>query len=196
MAGNFKREDLRTFKTRSACVGALQTLLEKRSFRKITVFGLCDEALVSRAAFYAHFADKYDLLRQWLAEQRGAVTDRAGPYRRVETARLVQDFLEARRVCLCNLMKELDDETRDLLSDFCYGMVEALSRKSADGMPAPPPRRRAALIDFCSGGLLKFLVTQARDNFALEDKTTIPYLCGMLEALLAWDNAREEDTRG
>jgi AcrR family transcriptional regulator len=191
MAGNFKREDLRTLKTRTACIGALQALLERVSFPKLTVYGICDEALVSRAAFYAHFADKYDLLKHWLASQRAAMTGLAGPPRKSDPVRIFADFLETRRVCLCNVLKEADGETRDLLSAFLYETMDALSRQSR-GVPGSRPRRRAALVSFCSGGLLRFLVTYAKDNFTPEDTTAVPYLFGLLEAVFAWDSTWKE----
>lgn len=38
-------------------------LLEKHSFQKITVNDICQKAMISRAAFYTHYNDKYHLLR-------------------------------------------------------------------------------------------------------------------------------------
>lgn len=66
MAGNFKKEDLRVIKTQNAFHNAIVFLLERRSFKQLTVNELCEEALASRAAFYSHYKDKYDLLESWL----------------------------------------------------------------------------------------------------------------------------------
>lgn len=55
--------DMRIKKTQRALITALQVLLEKQSFDKITVNDLCAEAMISRSAFYSHFEDKFDLLR-------------------------------------------------------------------------------------------------------------------------------------
>lgn len=57
-----EKMDLRVAKTKKALALALFTLLEKRSFSKITVNDICQEAMISRTAFYSHFEDKYALL--------------------------------------------------------------------------------------------------------------------------------------
>ena len=55
-----KKTDLRILKTHNAlCDTFLQMLSEKR-FEDITVNELCDRAMIRRATFYKHFADKYD----------------------------------------------------------------------------------------------------------------------------------------
>ena len=66
MPGSFKKEDLRIIKTHKALTSAMFRQLSHRSFEKITVNDLCEEALVSRATFYVYFRDKYDLLKYWL----------------------------------------------------------------------------------------------------------------------------------
>ncbi len=43
-------------------------LLEKQDFQKITVNDICQTALISRAAFYTHYNDKYHLLRSALED--------------------------------------------------------------------------------------------------------------------------------
>ncbi|MDR1061036.1 MAG: TetR/AcrR family transcriptional regulator, partial [Clostridiales bacterium] len=52
---NCKKEDLRIVKTQKAITDAMSSLLERRAFGKITVYDICNEAMVSRAAFYFHF---------------------------------------------------------------------------------------------------------------------------------------------
>lgn len=57
-----RKTDLRVIKTKKALVDSLMQSLSKKSFEDITVQYLCDNALVRRATFYTHFADKYELL--------------------------------------------------------------------------------------------------------------------------------------
>ena len=54
--------DYRIQKTKEALSSAMITLLEKQNFSKITVNEICEEAMVSRSAFYSHFNDKYALI--------------------------------------------------------------------------------------------------------------------------------------
>ena len=45
---------------------AFTRLLEVQSFEDITVNQLCEEAMIRRATFYKHFADKYEYLSFYL----------------------------------------------------------------------------------------------------------------------------------
>lgn len=57
-----EKQDLRIRRTRKALNEALLTLMEKKSFSKITIQELADEAMINRATFYLHYYDIYDLL--------------------------------------------------------------------------------------------------------------------------------------
>jgi len=56
-----QKEDLRVLRTRKMLYDAFLELLSKKSFRSLTVGEITDQAMVNRATFYAHFADKYAL---------------------------------------------------------------------------------------------------------------------------------------
>lgn len=57
-------------RTRKLIFMGFKELLSKESFSKITVNEIADQALIHRSTFYTHFDDKYDLLSQYLANQR------------------------------------------------------------------------------------------------------------------------------
>lgn len=57
-----KQLDLRVQRTYKLLTDALIELLKSKSFDDITVKALCEEAMVRRATFYKHFADKQELL--------------------------------------------------------------------------------------------------------------------------------------
>ncbi|MBR6133826.1 MAG: TetR/AcrR family transcriptional regulator C-terminal domain-containing protein [Bacilli bacterium] len=56
------KNDLRVIKTKKILFEALINLMKKESFEKIKVSDICNEALVNRSTFYAHYDDKLDLL--------------------------------------------------------------------------------------------------------------------------------------
>lgn len=55
-----EKVDLRIIRTRKALFDAFLELLQQERFDSITVNVLCEKAMVRRATFYKHFADKYD----------------------------------------------------------------------------------------------------------------------------------------
>ncbi len=60
--------DLRVRRTRTLLTQALLSLMKKKPFEKITITDICEKAMVHRTTFYAHFEDKYDLLRQTMSQ--------------------------------------------------------------------------------------------------------------------------------
>lgn len=75
---SYNKWDLRVQKTYKLLHTSLITLLEKQSFDEITVQAICDEAMVHRTTFYAHFEDKYHLLSScldYIIEHEAVFTD-------------------------------------------------------------------------------------------------------------------------
>lgn len=56
--------NVRVHRTRTLLREALVALIEDRGFDRITVGELCTRAMISRAAFYRNYRDKYDLVEQ------------------------------------------------------------------------------------------------------------------------------------
>ena len=68
-----EKTDLRIRKTYKALCDAFVTILEKKRFDDLTVNELCDEAMIRRATFYKHFADKYDFFFFFYPPKAGSV---------------------------------------------------------------------------------------------------------------------------
>jgi AcrR family transcriptional regulator len=67
--------DLRVRRTHKLLREALLALIEERGFDAITVGEIAERAMVSRAAFYRYYRDKYDLVEQIFEETvRSAVS--------------------------------------------------------------------------------------------------------------------------
>jgi AcrR family transcriptional regulator len=70
--------NLRVRRTQKLLREALVELIEERGFEALTVGALTERALVSRAAFYRNYEDKYDLVEQIFEEAMSALLNAAG----------------------------------------------------------------------------------------------------------------------
>jgi AcrR family transcriptional regulator len=68
-----KVSDLRVRRTQKLLREALVGLIEERGFEALTVGEITARAMVSRAAFYRNYQDKYDLVEQIFAEAMSAL---------------------------------------------------------------------------------------------------------------------------
>lgn len=60
------KEDLRVKKTKSALRKAFSNLLKTKSFDKITIMEICENAMVNRVTFYSHYKDKHSLFMDYI----------------------------------------------------------------------------------------------------------------------------------
>jgi len=74
--------DLRVRRTQKLLREALIALIEERNFDVITVGEIAERAMVSRAAFYRYYQDKYDLVEKIFEEMVAAVVRDIDPLRR------------------------------------------------------------------------------------------------------------------
>ncbi len=65
-----EKTDLRIIKTQKSLCDAFIALMSEKPFDDITVGELCDRALVRRATFYKHFADKYDFFSFFIRQTK------------------------------------------------------------------------------------------------------------------------------
>lgn len=136
------KQDLRIKKTQRALALAMLTLLEMRSFGKITVNDLCAEAMVSRSAFYTHYEDKYALLSFCLDMLKQKMfVETEGMDIRSRIFDVLERTLENVKVFRNLLMSELDMELMEMLRGAFHKDFELmLAKHQQDGdiLPGPP----------------------------------------------------------
>lgn len=74
-----EKMDLRIKKTYLLLHNAFTELLEEKRFEDFTVNELCDRAMIRRATFYKHFADKYEYFTFYMKEMVETFQDRLAP---------------------------------------------------------------------------------------------------------------------
>lgn len=108
---------------------SLKTLMEKRSFSKISVADLCDNCGMSRKSFYYHFRDKYDLLH-WIfqAEFLQTLRDEEGITSWEVFCRLCKYFYQERDFYRRAIQIRGQNSFRDC---FCESLVPFLEEMTA-----------------------------------------------------------------
>lgn len=163
MSANADKQDLRIRKTHCALKDALFSLLSRRRFDKITVNDLCEEAVISRTAFYAHFEDKYALLKFSLEEIKRDIED----YEREHTDS--ENIINMNAYILKNgkLLKNLIDESNTELMNI---LIELLTKDISKRICADENLSAYdhALVNFCAGGFANLLLWQLKNNFPME----------------------------
>lgn len=162
MPSNAKNEDLRITKTVKALNDALFSQLELQSFKKVTVKDLCESALTSRATFYTHFIDKYELLKYCLAHSALMNFNNYSTYEEIGEA--VNSFIQKNKRLISNLLYEADAETLAILSDVLLTTVNIIP-KDIDIKSNP---KYAVLSNFFAGGMISYLLWQVDTKFLVE----------------------------
>lgn len=70
-----KKIDLRVKRTNKLITQAFIKLLGSKTFDKITINDISDEAMINRATFYSHFKDKFDLFERVIDKFLGDFAD-------------------------------------------------------------------------------------------------------------------------
>lgn len=172
MPGNFKKDDLRIIKTRKYLLSAFAKLLKRRSFKRLTVNDICEEAQVSRATFYSHFKDKYDLLEFWLRDLKFIPGLKSNNY--IKTARTTEYLLSDNKAMLKNLLDDADNEVYDLFIDLIISLLEV-------------PGENYVLTNFCAGGLFNLLFWIKDSSHPPDLQSIYTQLNEILSTLLKWE---------
>jgi AcrR family transcriptional regulator len=86
--------NLRVRRTQKLLREALIELIEERGFEALTIGELTEHAMVSRAAFYRNYQDKYDLVEQIFEEAMSALLGAVGDLGREHPAEIWVKFFE------------------------------------------------------------------------------------------------------
>src|SRR5579872_244669 len=86
--------NLRVRRTQKLLREALVELIEERGFEALTVEELTERAMVSRAAFYRNYQDKYDLVEQIFEEAMSDLLNAVGDLGREHPPEIWVRFFE------------------------------------------------------------------------------------------------------
>lgn len=179
-----EKQDLRVQKTRHALAMAMLSLLETKSFAKITVNDLCLEALVSRSAFYVHFADKYALLGYCMEMLRQNVFEEtAGGSFREKIRAALEKIKDNSRTFKNLVLAELDMELIEMLrASFSEEFQRLLLEKKPPDIELPGPPEIIAV--YYSAGIANTILYWVSRNMPYSVDEMAQTLCALLPGKL------------
>ena len=163
---------------------ALLRLVEKRSFRKISVGDICQEAMVSRSAFYSHFEDKYELLSFSLSETLRRRAD-AGRSQTLEEqfVDILTGVQENRRTLHNVFMADLSPELMDIFQKTLAATTaeRLLEHQKTGGML---PGNVSFIAAFLAGGMANVILGWIRENCATPIEEVARCQCELIKQLI------------
>lgn len=178
------QQDIRVTKTYRALFLALFSLLEKNSFQRVTVNDICQQAMVSRSTFYAHFDDKYALLRSALEELSALLERENGSGGVREQLVHLLHMMRDRRQVFKNLFQSgADEELNRLVSGF-YQLNFTRAIEMVQGHDASSEISPAMLSAFCAGGVINTIRLWVSQGFKDSVETVVDQQMLILGRLL------------
>ena len=186
-----QKEDLRVRRTKKLLADALKELMSEKPFEKIKVVDICEKALVHRATFYAHFEDKYQLLRYCMQDYESSfdkpdmTAHTPDGYKNyyLNIARDIFTGLANDKTLTKSLLKKNKDDS--IITNVRYGIIEKINDKLKNcenaGIEFPIPKEVIAY--FFGGGCI------SRAEWWIENDMPIPVseLIEFLQKLIPQD---------
>ena len=124
-----EKTDLRIIKTKKILFDALLKLMKEKNFEKIKIADICEEALINRSTFYAHYEDKYELLMALFEEQKISLLEKLD---NKENTNFSKEYLMEVLNILINYIDEnreiysaiLSNNRNGILIDFLIDVIE------------------------------------------------------------------------
>ncbi len=146
-----KKKDIRIKRTQKLLSNALLSLINSHSFDSISVIDICEEAEVSRATFYVHFKDKYDLLAHVIKNVADECKFTEGD---IEEHHL--KLLKATYTYKPLLSQSIMDDRNSLPSTFKREMINIMFESMGQNNPSFSANLTAIAFASASEGILKW----------------------------------------
>lgn len=118
------KNDLRVKKTKNALYNTLMELMKTKSFEEIKVSDICNEALINRSTFYAHYNDKYELLKDAIDNLKNSLIEELN--QNVKTSNTKEYYLEMISILLNHIEEKRDIYQQIMLNNRNSIMVDIL----------------------------------------------------------------------
>ena len=144
-----KSNDLRVIKTKNALYNTLIELMKDHAFEEIKVSDICTKALINRSTFYAHYNDKYELLKDMIDNLKDSLTAELKKNQNIgdtkdyylEMIKIFLDHIESKRntyisIMINNRNSIMVDIIYDVLDHDVNMRLKELEKKDTQKVPA------------------------------------------------------------
>lgn len=181
--------DLRIQKTYHLLHHAFTELMEERGFEAFTIGQLCEKAMIRRATFYKHFADKYEYFTFYMKEIFGSFHEQLIPGMEAEDVNLyalhicreLLRFVKAHERFVKKAMEAtVAPTTLTILLDLLHSEIHhALRNANHDGLTDAQLEGKAL---FFTGGVLGILFRYLQSNTPIDEEEFIDIVSNFLFA--------------
>ena len=124
-----KSNDLRVIKTKNALYNTLIELMKDHAFEEIKVSDICTKALINRSTFYAHYNDKYELLKDMIDNLKDSLTAELKKNQNIgdtkdyylEMIKIFLDHIESKRNTYISIMI---NNRNSIMFDIVYDVLD------------------------------------------------------------------------
>lgn len=197
-----EKQDLRIQKTYLALTDSFQKMLEEMPFEEVTVNELCNRAMVRRATFYKHFADKYEFFAFFVKEIQRSFLERnpqnAGQPQHFyyDTIVSVFDFIDANRKLVASIVKSsMFPILLDVVSEQTARDVQR-QLKQDERAGRPLPASPAILAQLFTGALINTAKWWFMENEEIPKEQMIEQTAALLLPPLSEPEAAGEQGNG
>lgn len=176
------KKDLRVVKTQNILYRTLLELMKEKTFEEIKVSDICNQALINRSTFYAHYNDKYELLAEFIQELKNSLTGELRKNKNIsntkeyylEMIKLFLDHIEEKRESyLAIMIHNRNSITMDIIYDVLdHDITSHLQQdNSIDGNQIP----RSIIAKFYIGAVVNVGVEWLKNGNGYTKENMIEY---------------------
>ena len=167
-----EKTDLRIVKTKKILFNSLLNLMKIKNFEKIKISDICDESLINRSTFYAHYEDKYELLIDLFEERKLSLLKK---FEDTENKNFSKEYLMELLSILIDHIEEnkeiysaiLANNRNGILIDF---LIDTIERDVSERLKGNNEIKASDLplniiVEFYAGGLINigiYCITQTK----------------------------------
>lgn len=175
------KNDLRVKKTKNALYNTLMELMKAKSFEEIKVSDICNAALINRSTFYAHYNDKYELLKDAIDNLKNSLIEELN--KNVKTSNTKEYYLEMIRLFLDHIENKRDiysaimiNNRNSIMMDILSSVAnnEVIKKMESSNVSTSVPSNIIA--KFYLGGVLNLGIEWLRDSNKYTKEEIVKYL--------------------